>query len=482
MDITLPVVAATAPSTTPATSSATTTTTIGIAILIAACLALLIWVIVLAVRNARDDDETPAAQSSGGSPDYTEDVPGTGFDDGSSGSSSSNGSSTVSSTVPEVTSTIALRVADLYGNPIALMGVWDRSGTYLGATDVAGNVTITMRHAYQLSATQVTVHGEGISPEDTAYHCTRANISLTPSGLSQRQTIVVGSASLLTYNGAVSRMESVSAFLRGDDSVANATTQDGSPAMLVRYSFVQAGQAVEAAGLTALRLGEHVDGSYAMTEAQFKDEIHAGFAAWNEVFAALWPTRPLVFAPVDDPDGASGPKSLGDEASASNPTVVYGSYSLTGGGNMGDIRISMIHMEDGSPVLAYAYGPWNTGEYSDIVGVRGSFGSDMMFNAAVDWRRDVELATAPAAQRDGYSVRYVFAHEFGHALGLGHDASVGALMAPYANEHDSLAQRFPGGIVTSASDMAALQALYNAASSTPAFELRQGNCAAYPVF
>ena len=453
-------------------------TTISIVLLIGTIIGLLIWVIVVAVRNAnQSSDDSGGGSSQQGTPDYLDDPPVTGSDTSSSSTTNPD---------PEAitTSSVQLRIRDQYDLSVASIGVWDRSGNYLGATDEQGNVTVSITHREGLATTPITVDGEGISPDGTAYHCTVADISLTPTGLTQRQTVtLVGSASHLRYNGKLSRMEKLSQFLRGDNSVANATDGQGNPMLVVRYSFVQEGQLVESSGLRALRLGEHVDGHYAMTEQQFKDEIHAGFAEWNEAFAALWPGRRVMFLPVDDPDGA-GTKTVGDESGNNNPTVVYGSYTGLNdptNGNMGDIRISMIPMASGSPVLAYAYGPWNTGQYADVVGERGSFGSDMMFNAGVDWRRDVEMQNAPAQQRDGYSVRYVFEHEFGHALGLGHDASAGALMGPYANEHDSIAERFPGGIVASPSDMTALFALYDAPTSD-IFELRMGNCEVRPEY
>jgi hypothetical protein len=444
------------------------TITIALCVLGAIVFGLLIWWMVTLFNGSSDSDI--------GEPGYSNDTPEIGNDDTLPESSSSDSSSSAPS---QITTMIPLVVKDLYGEGIPNVGLFDADAdTYLGKTDENGHVTVQIQHYTGITHTTVVADAENISPQGTRYHCTKVTVSLSPTSLATRQVIEMPSYSLLDWNNKQSRWEALAAFLQGNDEVANATYND-EPALVITYSFVQAGTTVQS-GLTALDIKEYVDGAYNMTEEEFKAEIVAGFALWEAVFADKWPSRPVFFRPVADPDGPGGPLSSGDEPGTLVPTVVYGAYNMTNTG-VGDIRISMIDMPDESTVLAYAYAPRNTGSTPDQIGVVGSYGGDMMFNARQDWRTDTTVTSMPPAQRDGYSVKYVFAHEFGHALGLGHDAAESALMAPYARQTFSMHDRFGSSLLDSRSDMAALEALYNASTSAIQ-ETAKGNCTVMPVY
>lgn len=147
----------------------------------------------------------------------------------------------------------------------------------------------------------------------------------------------------------------------------------------------------------------------------WKAELEAAFAAWSSV-------ADLVFVEVAD---------SGDAMGADAP------------GTSGDIRIAG-HLFDGpSGTLAHGYYPPANG---------GTTAGDIHFDTTEAWKIGFGGS--------GIDIFQVFAHELGHALGLGHEPTTGetALMNPFYTEAFSGPQ---------ADDIAGMVALYGEPDTGP---------------
>lgn len=213
----------------------------------------------------------------------------------------------------------------------------------------------------------------------------------------------------------------------------------------ITYSFIRTGTPTGTGNGDAprtLAIRDWTDASISMDD--FMNEIEFSFKLWRDAIADCVPGLDVDF---DD---------LGTEPSDIGPAhPIVSKYPRTDA--IGDIRVGMYAMDEASnaSTLAYAYMPsydaafdGHTGGY--INDQRG----DVLLNARVNWRRDADLVAVGAP---GYSVAAVFAHEVGHALGLGHASDPSSIMYPSVSSRYVIAQRLPNGIRGSATDMAMLR-------------------------
>ncbi|KMK65374.1 matrixin family metalloprotease [Puniceibacterium sp. IMCC21224] len=178
----------------------------------------------------------------------------------------------------------------------------------------------------------------------------------------------------------------------------------GTPGGTVSYSYVPTGT-----GCGALCGGSGSVGHLGLAmPTGFEAAIETAFAVWEAI-------ANIHFVEVTD-DGAT----------------------LGTSGSFGDIRLSLVNIDNAGGTLALGhYPPPNSGSSLD---------GDILFDIAENWT----LGTSGG----GFDIFTVAAHEIGHAIGLKHEETALALMNPYYNP--SL-----GGLT--ADDIAGAQAIYGAA-------------------
>ena len=206
----------------------------------------------------------------------------------------------------------------------------------------------------------------------------------------------------------------------------------------ITYSYIPDGVIVHDAHTDlSMTIMDHVDGS--VTAEAFHQEIEAAFAEWKQLLES-------VFSPAN---GYGHPLTVQFARVEEQPPYppLFGVYD-TRDGQVGDFRIGMWDMEGDQQVLAYAYGP-NNAPYA----VAG----DMLFNATVDWRKDSDVWDGGDG---GYSIKYVAAHEIGHALGFGHHVLDNSLMAPTAGRHLQFSAKFVDGLAASVYERNAARAIF----------------------
>jgi hypothetical protein len=218
------------------------------------------------------------------------------------------------------------------------------------------------------------------------------------------------------------------------------------------YSFIIAGTSLNdhdtGGSAPAVTLGDGVDSS--VSNAQFKQEITDALQEWKEVFEDVYPWLTLVFQNLGDETGTSVGSDISTPA-----------YSLTEGAalteNVGDLRFGMHNIDGASGTLAHAGRPQvNT---LARLGVVGTAGGDTHFDVSEDWRQD---ATSSGSDVGAWSVKYVAAHEIGHALGLPHSDDTGSILhaASPASADESFASSFPSGLIGSTVDRQHITTLY----------------------
>lgn len=218
---------------------------------------------------------------------------------------------------------------------------------------------------------------------------------------------------------------------------AVAALADGDASVTLTYSYIPPGVTVSQRPVaSSVEILDHVDGT--LSTATFKAEIRSAFDEWEALFAAAFSRA----------QGFGGQLTLRfvDTTETESPPL-FGPYADRHGGT-GDIRIGMWHMDGSGQVLAYAYGPSNV---SNAAG-------DVLWNAAVDWRRDADVTDGGTG--GGFSVKYVAAHEIAHVVGLGHHVLEGSVVFPTAGRHLQFEAHFPQGLHTSQYEITALQGVY----------------------
>ena len=122
--------------------------------------------------------------------------------------------------------------------------------------------------------------------------------------------------------------------------------------------------------------------------------------------------------------------------------------SEAAGGHLGDIRVAAVTFDGGccppgGTILAHNYQPGTEA----IFGPGGTIAGDSHYDSDELWVDDpLNLMSAPY-----FDLQTVMLHEFGHALGLGHSAVVGSVMAAfYGGTHRTL----------HADDIAGIQFIY----------------------
>jgi hypothetical protein len=197
-------------------------------------------------------------------------------------------------------------------------------------------------------------------------------------------------------------------------------------------------------------------GSSTVPHDQFVNEILAAFTEWKDLFQTLFPGLTVHIINLgDEPTTHQEFSNCIDDDANGYPVGPAGD-------RIGDFRIGMIPFTDGlGGTLARTYpppndaaSPWRThsnGSCSDC----GSFYGDIHFDSNENWRRDL------SDEGQGYSIKWVAAHEIGHAFGLAHDSNDQALMFPSATFSYSFAARFPDGLEFSLAEKCAAEAAYD---------------------
>ena len=195
-----------------------------------------------------------------------------------------------------------------------------------------------------------------------------------------------------------------------------------------------------------------------VTHAQFMNEVIEAFDEWKQIYETVFPglTLNIVNLGVED-DGAVS----WNNCSSNNFYAVPGSHRV------GDIRVGMIPIKDADTgendqggVLAFAMLPGTEAEgsreHSDgNCGSCGTVRGDIFFDQNENWRMDL------SDEGGAYSVKYVAAHEIGHAFGLRHaPGDSNALMFPSAQFGFKFALKFPDGLAGSLTERCALLAAY----------------------
>jgi hypothetical protein len=202
-----------------------------------------------------------------------------------------------------------------------------------------------------------------------------------------------------------------------------------------------------------------------VTNVQFMAEVVAALDEWKTFFETVFPDLTLNI------------ENLGLEDHGAIDwwnCVSENFYAVPGTHRVGDIRIGMYPFldDDGEPEqgasLAYCLLPGQEGSGD---GTRdnsqgdcnscGSIRGDLFFDQNENWRTDL------GGEGDAYSIKYVAAHELGHAFGLRHaEGDSTALMFTSAGTSTTFELRFPDGIAGSLTDRCALVAAYETCGVT----------------
>lgn len=213
---------------------------------------------------------------------------------------------------------------------------------------------------------------------------------------------------------------------------------EGPQTVRLTYSFMPSGIYVGDGGQSIV-VKEHWNEDATLDEATFKSEVRRSLTFWSELMNRAFSVAEGY---------ANDLTVIFEETHETAPVHTMSSY-VVGDHGTGDFRIGMYFQGSSDAVLAYAYGPDTSGSMN--------WAGDMFFNAHVDWRLDDDVEDGNGD--GGFSIYYTAVHEFGHALGIGHNASMGSIMYPMAGETYSIhnvVERNPGYI----HELKALQGIY----------------------
>jgi len=219
----------------------------------------------------------------------------------------------------------------------------------------------------------------------------------------------------------------------------------------------QCGSCPEDTTVTLQDYGTSGAGPSTVPHNQFVNEILEAFTEWKNLFETVFSglTVHIINLGEELNPGHQEFSNCESDSSANG-------YPIPGEDRIGDFRIGMIPFTDGAggtlartyPPSNEATSPWRThsnGSCNDC----GSFYGDIHFDSNENWRTDL------SGSEEGYSVKWVAAHEIGHAFGLAHDSNNQALMFPSAEFSYSFAARLPDGLDTSLAEKCATEAAYD---------------------
>ena len=214
-----------------------------------------------------------------------------------------------------------------------------------------------------------------------------------------------------------------------------------------KYSFLPAGT-------------QAADGNFqgAYTTYDFPNEhtgaIGAVFQDWKEAFEEIYPKLTLNFTNMGFETGNAVRSDQYIDSSFTTGNYTY-PIPHPEEAYIGDIRFGLHQIDGTNKVLAHSYEP------GGIIGVSGNKGGDIHFDYWENWRADnltQDGGTNYLATH--YSMKYVAAHEIGHALGIGEDTDSLALMHTGISTSGRYDILFPSGIKASVKDLEAIENVY----------------------
>ncbi|MAR66671.1 MAG: hypothetical protein CL833_05395, partial [Crocinitomicaceae bacterium] len=219
----------------------------------------------------------------------------------------------------------------------------------------------------------------------------------------------------------------------------------------IKYSFIAAGNTSSDGHIqgqnSTYQLQDYNDSS--VTFAAFTGEIGAALEEWKGLFESVYPNLTLNFT------------NMGEEVTNTVRSDTYGgTYAIPHPdcSNIGDFRFGMHKIDHAGNVLAHGYSP------GGILGVSGNHGGDIHFDYAEDWRTDTTNNTFNHNNDpNAFSIKYVAAHEVGHAFGLGHDSDSSSILYPSVTSATNFYQSFPSGLKHSLVERRAVERVYGEA-------------------
>jgi hypothetical protein len=205
----------------------------------------------------------------------------------------------------------------------------------------------------------------------------------------------------------------------------------GTGAINLSYSFIKSGTTgILSNGTTA---GVYQDIVYtstgsepSLTKSQITGQVVSGFIQWKELLEGVYTGLTIDFINNGLETGTSVPVKIGENT-----------YSIphASEANIGDIRVGMISGASDT-ILGWTI---ITG---GVLNVSGDEVGDITLNNDQRYRLDSDTTNV----NDCYSLKYIFTHEIGHALGFGHDRDKSGIMHYSIGSSDSMAVNFPNDL------------------------------------
>lgn len=331
-------------------------------------------------------------------------------------------------TISKGTGNLSLVVVDENDSPIAGATV-TINDEVVSQTDSRGIFTTLLYVGSYLI--EVNAPNPYRSHDPTSYHPWQKEITVRTDTPMTYDVILEGWSSLSTtwHNITDAAQDS----LNGTPSTATVT-----------FSFTQGGTPVGHAGsLTTTEVPDPHDNSVSFNE--FKEEIVRAFEVLKEGLEAAVPGLTVNFVHANgSPCSVSGYSPCPTEPTQTPFFEPYVARTM----GIGDIRVGMYNMQDGSNsmTLAYAYSPGSTNQ---------SEAGDILFNTQANWRLD-----SHAGSSSDYSILRVAIHELLHSIGIGHNVNPNSLMAPVVGGQDTFSHQFGGSLTSSIYEINALRGTY----------------------